>query len=176
MTRARVRRRMLTLAACVVAALTFAGCSGPASNPTATPPLTMRSIGPSADPLQPGPLPAWASRLPAAKMVPLLGASEAQGLTSMPWRFVSLSEDGKNLSVIYAAGDKDCVTPVGFQVAEATTSVEVWAWSKTDQSRQACANMLLLSRGVVTLPTPLDSRTLYHAPVDRSWSSPNIFD
>jgi len=57
---------------------------------------------------------------------------------------------------------------------ETTTSIEVWAWSTTDRSREACAAMLARGRAIVGLPAPLGSRTLLHAPTDPQWSSPNL--
>jgi hypothetical protein len=93
----------------------------------------------------------------------------------MPWRFVSLGDDGTKLEVFFVKGDGGgCTAPVGFQVEETTTTVELWAWSTTDESQEACAAMLAVGREIVTLPAPLGSRTLLHAPTDPQWSSPNM--
>ena len=93
----------------------------------------------------------------------------------MPWRFVSLGDDGAKLEVLYVKGDGgSCTMPAGFQVQETTTTIELWAWSTTDSSQEACADSLAVGRQIVTLPAPLASRTLLHAPTDPQWSSPNM--
>jgi len=126
--------------------------------------------------MQSGGLPGWASIWPLTEAGPLLSSPPKSGKpTSMPWRFVSLGDDGTKLEVLYVKGDGgSCVTPVGFQVQETTTTVELWAWSTTDESQEACAAMLAVGREIVTLPAPLGSRTLLHAPTDPQWSSPNL--
>ena len=131
---------------------------------------------PSPDPMQSGGLPRWASIWPLTEAGPLLSSPPKSGKpTNMPWRFVSLGDDGTKLEVVYVKGDGgSCVTPAGFQVHETTTTVELWAWSTTDSSQEACADSLAVGREIVTLPAPLGSRTLLHAPTDPQWSSPNM--
>ena len=131
---------------------------------------------PSPDPMQSGGLPGSASIWPLTEAGPLLSSPPKSGKpTNMPWRFVSLGDDGTKLEVVYVKGDGgSCVTPAGFQVHETTTTVELWAWSTTDSSQEACADSLAVGREIVTLPAPLGSRTLLHAPTDPQWSSPNM--
>jgi hypothetical protein len=164
-----VKTRTVVAVAVVVAAVGVAGI------------LAFTSRGepegsPSPDPMQSGGLPGWASIWPLTEAGPLLSSPPKSGKpTSMPWRFVSLGDDGTKLEVLYVKGDGgSCVTPVGFQVQETTTTVELWAWSTTDSSQEACADSLALGRQIVTLPAPLGSRTLLHAPTDPQWSSPNM--
>jgi hypothetical protein len=130
---------------------------------------------PSPDPMQTGGLPGWASIWPLTEAGPLLSSPPRTGKpTSVPWQFVSLGDDGTKLEVFYVKGDGGCTMPAGFQVQETTTTVELWAWSTTDESQEACAAMLAVGREIVTLPAPLGSRTLLHAPTDPQWSSPNM--
>jgi hypothetical protein len=130
---------------------------------------------PSPDPMQTGGLPGWASIWPLTEAGPLLSSPPRTGKpTSVPWQFVSLGDDGTKLEVFYVKGDGGCTMPAGFQVQETTTTVELWAWSTTDESQEACAAMLAVGREIVTLPAPLGSRTLLHAPTDPQWSSPNL--
>ena len=152
----------VAVAAGVAAVLAFTSRGEPAGSPTP-------------DPMQTGGLPGWASVSPLDETRPLLSSPPKTGKpTSLPWRFVSLGDDGTKLKVLYVKGDGGCTMPVGFQVHETTTTVELWAWSTTDSSQEACADSLAVGREIVTLPAPLGSRTLLHAPTDPQWSSPNL--
>jgi len=164
-----VKTRTVVVVVAVVAAVGVAGI------------LAFTSRGepegsPSPDPMQSGGLPGSASIWPLTEAGPLLSSPPKSGKpTNMPWRFVSLGDDGTKLEVVYVKGDGgSCVTPAGFQVHETTTTVELWAWSTTDSSQEACADSLAVGREIVTLPAPLGSRTLLHAPTDPQWSSPNM--
>jgi len=113
----------VAVAAGVAAVLAFTSRGEPAGSPTP-------------DPMQTGVLPGWASVWPLTESGPLLSSPPKSGKpTSLPWRFVSLGDDGTQLEVLYVKGDGgSCVTPAGFQVQETTTTVELWAWSTTDSS------------------------------------------
>ena len=111
--------------------------------------------------------PPWAAGMQVTEVTPNLSSEDAESLTSLPWRFVSL--DAQRLLLIYAAGDGSCVLPRGFAVTYTKTSVEVWALSKTDTHQAACPARLEMGMAAVRLAEPLDGRALVHAPTDSQW-------
>lgn len=109
---------------------------------------------------------------PAAR---LLSASQAEGLTSMPWRFLSGSANGRSIHVVYVRGDNSCVTPVGFLIEIKGETIELEALSRTDTAQTACADPLSVAAATVSLPIPLtQGATLLHAPVASQWSNPGL--
>jgi hypothetical protein len=139
-----------------------------ATTPSANAP---RRLGPAvAEPMTGTTAPAWSTDAPHPTVIPTLSQQDTRALTSMPWKFIALT-DGRDLDLQYAAGDGDCTLPEGFAATYSKTSVEVWALSKTDWSRTACANPLVRGVATVRLREPLGGRTLVHAPTGELWPS-----
>jgi hypothetical protein len=90
------------------------------------------------------------------------------GNTSMPWKFVELSPDGRKIQVVYVAGG-GCTTFVGFVVTETSTAVTLAASGATDMTQKACAAYAKTGAGTVTLAEPLGTRALWHGPVSAQW-------
>lgn len=113
----------------------------------------------------------WRERaaLPA-KIVPVPSAGDSAS-SSMPWKFQSLSADGRVLTIVYAAGDGSCTTPVGIAVEQTSTYVALEPISWTDRTQQACPSVFVPGRAVITLDTPLGTRALLHPQVDQKWKN-----
>lgn len=136
---------------------------------TSSPADAPRRLGPAvAEPMMGSTVPAWPADTPHSTVSPTLSQQDTQSLTSMPWKFIALT-DGRDLDLLYAAGDGDCTLPEGFATTYSKTSVEVWALSKTDWSRTACADPLVRGVATVRLSEPLGGRILVHAPTDELW-------
>ena len=88
----------------------------------------------------------------------------------MPWRFLSLSPDGRELTFAYAAGDGDCTKPVGVAVSETSSQVIVEPVAHTDLSQSACADSEMIKRASVTLARPLGRRQLLHPVLPAGWA------
>lgn len=125
------------------------------------------------DPQKAGDVPEWASRLPAPTAVRIISPGKRSDLISMPWRFVSIDSGATSLNVLYVAGDGSCITPVGFEVEETASYVEVWAWSRSNGAL-ACGGGAVRAAGIVNLPEPIGTRALIHAQVDPAWRSPGF--
>ncbi|SDJ45189.1 hypothetical protein SAMN05444157_3432 [Frankineae bacterium MT45] len=97
----------------------------------------------------------------------VLTPAQGAGLNSMPWRLVAVLSQ-KTLDVYYTAGG-GCTHPVGFQVSESASSVEVWALSRTNGDH-ACSDELRVGRTTLSLRAPLGNRALLHGPVDPAWA------
>lgn len=95
----------------------------------------------------------------------------------MPWKFLGFSGDSRStIEVAFVGGDGDCVTPLGFAASTDGTRVVLRAVSVVDETREACADPIVLGRTSVQLPVALeDGVQLDHAPVDPTWNSPNNF-
>ena len=91
------------------------------------------------------------------------------GMTSLPWRFVGLSADGRSIELVYVAGDGKCTTPFGIDVQETPNSVDVWALGSTVKTQTPCPQTALYGHAVITLNDALGARRLLHAPVDSAW-------
>lgn len=151
----RTAGSLLALLACL------AGCSTNSGGPSQ--PRVLTSASP--DPLTPSAAPVgMASPTPA----PIVSASSADALLSLPWRLVAL--DGNRLTILYVAGDGSCALPVGIQLAQTTDQVEVWARSRRAGGQQ-CPDRLVRGVAYVDLAEPLGHRVLLHAPVDREWAN-----
>ena len=115
-------------------------------------------------------LQAWTPTIRAGPVVMANQVVDSQaGMSSLPWRFVGLSSDGRSIELIYATGDGKCTTPFGIDVQETTKSVEVWALSTAVKSQPTCPQTALYGRAIITLNDALGTRTLLHAPVDPAW-------
>ncbi len=170
--RERMSRRA-AVAAVVVAVLLMSAVIAAAAVASNGPTPVIKPTGPSsAESLEATDLPAWATTLPAPEVKPSISVGEARSLTSMPWRFVSL--DGNKLRLVYAAGSGSCVNPRGFAVTYTTTSVEVWAMSKTDTTHGGCLARLEVAGATVVLPEPVKGRDLVHPPTDPQWSDSTL--
>ncbi len=88
---------------------------------------------------------------------------------SMPWKFRSISPDGRTIVIAYVAGDGDCVKPAGMVIEQQKSLVAIEIVSHQDLTRQACPSVLIPGRATITLDTPLGSRTLLHVTVSPSW-------
>ena len=105
----------------------------------------------------------------------LLSASQATGLTSVPWRFLSESPGGRSIDVVYVRGDESCITPVGFLVQKKGATIELEALSRSDSTKTACPDPLSIGAATVALPTELTTGVaLLHGPLSAQWSSPGL--
>lgn len=156
---------VLILAVACAMVLGLTGCSGNAPAQSA----------PLADALRPTMSPQFV-RLPPTKAAKLLQSGEAFGLTSMPWMLASISDDRDSITVVYVAGDGDCLKPVGFLVQQHDGSIEVSALSRQGAG-PACADKLVMRRATIDLPKALTiGVTLLHAPVAKAWDNPHFFN
>lgn len=161
--RLTARGSLLTWAGIVGATLLVAGC---ATSQAAT--LTTPTPANSADSMRPVALPAWAADT-IDEPVPLATAQGAD--TSLAWQLVSTSDDGRDIQVIYVAGDGYCTTFAGFDVAETDTSVTLTATATTDTTQTACADMATDGAGTIRLAKPLGARQLIHPVVSPAWKN-----
>ena len=102
--------------------------------------------------------------VPRDASAPTLTQQDTRTLTSESWQFISLK--GKQLELLYVAGNGSCILPRGFAVTYSKTAVSVWALSKTCGD-YAVADMQVVGHVVLTLPEPLYGRDLVHAPTDQ---------
>jgi hypothetical protein len=133
-----------------------------------------RLSAPVTDQMQTTTLPVWATGQPRPTLIPSLSKQDASSLTSLPWQFIALN-NGRDLEIQYVAGDGDCVLPKGFAVTYSATAVEVWALSRTEMGREACASRLVTGIATLHLAQPLGERSLVHAPTDLNWPSAHAF-
>jgi hypothetical protein len=97
----------------------------------------------------------------------MITATEAQGLTSMPWRLAGIDDTRSVLAITYVAGG-GCASPRGIYVHETATTVLIEALSRTtstgqqSQSPYACAAYLRDGRATIQLQQPLGDRQLLH--------------
>ncbi|MDQ1575423.1 MAG: hypothetical protein QOH55_573 [Microbacteriaceae bacterium] len=129
-----------------------------------------RRLGPAvADPMVTTAAPGWTTDIPHPTVTPTLTKQDTRTLTSMPWKFITLTNGGRDLTLVYGPVDGYCTVSKGFAVAYSKTSVEVWALGKTDTSQTACAASFVRVVATVRLKEPLGDRTLIHAPTDQKW-------
>lgn len=102
--------------------------------------------------------------------VSLLAPRDTSGLISMPWELVNVTDGGRTLDIVYAAGDGTCYTKKGVEVLETAKTVEVLALSAYRQPpATACMTGLDLGYAAVPLAHALANRTVLHAPVHGGW-------
>jgi hypothetical protein len=96
--------------------------------------------------------------------------SSADALTSMPWQLAAIANDRRSITVVFFAGDGDCVNHVGYHLSRAGDAVALGEYSRVGGGH-ACADKAVRGFETVTLPVALDgSVVLLHAPVSASWS------
>jgi hypothetical protein len=158
-------RTLVFLGSCVVLAViavAFAVATSLAGQP--------RRLGPAVvDPMATTAAPGWTTDIPHPTVTPTLTKQETRTLTSMPWKFITLTNGGRDLTVVYGPVDGYCTVSKGFSVIYSKTSVEVWALGKTATSQTACAASFVRAVATVRLKEPLGDRTLIHAPTDQKW-------
>lgn len=162
------RSPMSVAVSTALCAVLLAGCGLGAQTPAPSP----SPVGPpSRDPLvldRSG----GAAELPThqARML----TKPASGLLSMPWRFLSLTADRREIEVLAVTGDGDCTTPVGFTAERSNAGVTVAALSRLDATKARCVDKLEMAKVLVPLPVRLSGKTeLVHAGVDHPWTFPN---
>lgn len=138
----------------------LAGCTsnGPTIVPTAADASAMK------DPKVAASAPGWAQ----GNIQQAVPVATTPGNTKLPWRFVSLSADGRKIQVVYVAGG-GCTTFVGFVVTETSSSVTLTASGDTDFTQKECSAEARTGAGTVTLAEPLGSRALWHGPISDQW-------
>jgi len=157
-------KRLTALSTILTVVVVLAGCFGTTSGGTPTGRATALSA-PSADHQVTIAAPSWAEetiRDPAPVVT-------QAGDTSLPWKFVSLSPDGRVIQLVWVAGDGSCTHLDGILVEETAATVTVTAGATTDWSQKACPAMAKVGAGTLTLSAPLGYRTLWHAPVSELW-------
>ena len=90
---------------------------------------------------------------------------------SMPWKFRSISPDGRTILIAYVAGDGDCVKPAGVVIDQRKSLIAIEVVSRADLTRQACPSVLIPGRATITLDAPVGTRTLMHVLTSPSWRS-----
>lgn len=148
----------------LVVALALGACALTASGCTISPPAAASTP----DPIAPS-MPGWArdqTPEPGATLSP----SEAAGLTSMPWSLAEVSADRRTITVLYVAGDGDCVTHVGYRMARSGSAITLVEYSAT-ASRSACADRAVVGLQRIDLGASLDEVTLLHAQADDHWAA-----
>lgn len=89
--------------------------------------------------------------------------------SAMPWKFQSLSADGRTVTIVYVAGDGVCTKSAGVVLAQTKTLVAISPNSTNQLNRSACPNTLEYARVRIVLNDPLGSRELLHPEVDPAW-------
>jgi hypothetical protein len=116
---------------------------------------------------------AWTPTVSASPAVMANQVVDSQaGMSSLPWRFVGLSSDGRSIELIYATGDGKCTTPFGIDIQETIKSVEIWALSTAVKTQTPCPQTAQYGRAIITLNDALGVGTLLHAAVDTAWVGP----
>ncbi|HTZ43268.1 MAG TPA: hypothetical protein VMB79_05345 [Jatrophihabitans sp.] len=163
---ARPRRRWeVGIAAVVVLIVLAAGAVGTRSLFGGGERDSISAAGATRDPLRPSPLGQDVPTVPA-QVVPFQPSA-----LSMPWRFVRMSADGRQVTVRYITGDGSCVFPIGFAVLENSRQVLIEPMSRPhlEPGQNACASMIAYAQAVVTLAAPLGGRALLHPVVSPDW-------
>ena len=144
----------------IVVVAGVAGCARSARLPQ------LKTTPAGADSLQPS-MPTWTKG-----MTPTPGRelSSADALTSMPWQLTSIADDRRSITVVFIAGDGDCVKHVGYHFSRDGDMVTLGEYSRVGGGH-ACADMVARGFETLTLPVALDgSVALIHSPVAGNWS------
>lgn len=101
---------------------------------------------------------------------PQLSADVAARYASAPWKLLSVTSDGTELHIGFAAGVPGCSHAQGVYVTESPTTVLI-ATLTSRPSSGTCTSALTVGRTAVRLATPLGSRTLRHAVIAGEWEA-----
>ncbi len=130
-------------------------------------PTTTSAVAPqpSRDPLAGVSTPPWAS----ATIGDPVPVASVPGDVSMHWVFISLSDDGRGVRIIYVGGDGWCFQSGGILITETALSVTITTTGTARKDATVCPASLKQRAGTVSLAAALGQRALIHAAVSERW-------
>jgi len=112
------------------------------------------------DPLRPS-MPTDIADVSPTPGVPIANPADFK---SMPWTLAAISDDRREITVVFIAGDGDCLVRAGYHITVDGTTLVLGEYSRVTSVRVCGAKT---DYGVETVPLPLDldaSVQLVHAP------------
>ena len=97
------------------------------------------------------------------------GSASARPHECAHWVFVSLSQNGRAVRILYVGGDGWCAQSSGILVKEQDATVTITATGVSRRDATVCPASLKQYAGAITLAAPLGQRGLVHSPVSGRW-------